>query len=141
MYLSSGNLNVVLSDPVLQTSLEIRYLKINCSGNSTLMINTGGSFVPHISLSDIDLINGALQIVANNAYCPFVTITDANFVASVLEIYGCLRSDEDRNVTIASSTFQISRKQPYAVSLCPSFYHYHASVNVDSYSEHTLMLR
>ena len=135
IYLSSGNLNVVLSDPVLQTRMEVTYLKINCSGNSTLMINTGGSFIPHISLSDLDLIDGALQIVANNGYCPFVTITYANFVASVFEVYGCLRSDKDKNITITSSTFQISRKQPYAVSLCPSFYDYHASVNVDSYSK------
>ena len=131
--LQSGYLNVSIRDAktpsLLRSSLEIRGLKINGSGNSTLTIKTSQSV--NISVSNVEMMDTVFQIDIDGTVCPFVTISDTIFVASMIEIYGCGQSYRDRNITIFSSTFRVSEKQPYAVAVCPSMYYYSSTVGDD----------
>ena len=111
--LLSGNITVTSADES-PLSLEVVHLAINGSGKYTLAvtvsINSGGLiFVSQAKIFDI-----VFQII-NGFKCPNITISDTSFLASMIEIYGCVVNGQ---TNITNSTFS-SGQQPYTIAICP----------------------
>ena len=116
--LLSGNMSIT-SAYESPLKLEIKHLVINGSGQHTLIVDTttspalesGGD----ISMNQVKLLNVVLQI-RNGLICSTVNITNATFLASMVEIYGCMFNGQTK---ITKSTFQ-SGRQPCTIAVCPT---------------------
>ena len=115
--LLSGNITVYSTkESLVPVSLEIAYLAINGSGqyalavmNNAIQANSGG----YISLTQVKIFDILVQII-NGIMCPSITISDTSFLASIIELYGCLFNGQ---TNITNSNFS-SGKQPYTIAIC-----------------------
>ena len=115
--LLSGNITVCsTNESLVPVSLEIINLAINGSGKCTLAVmnnaiqDSGG----YISISHVKVFGMVFQVVSGMT-CPIITISDASFLASMIELYGCVFNGITNIFT--NSNFS-SAQQPYTIAIC-----------------------